>query len=80
MPVEINEPITVGAVFSRGEIQPLWFTWSGRQIRVRETTFIWKTAEGSASLVHFSVSDGQGLFEICYNAKTLLWRVLNADC
>lgn len=78
MPVEINIPIKVGAVFSRGEIRPVWFSWNGRQVRVSETTFTWRTREGSAAILHFSVTDGQGLYEICYNDETLGWRLLNA--
>ncbi len=80
MPVEINEPIKVAVVFSRGEIRPVWFAWNGRQIRIRETTYTWKTWEGSAKVLHFSVTDGQGLYEICYNAETMGWRLRIADC
>ncbi len=80
MAVEINEPIKVAAVFSRGEIRPVWFGWNGRQIRIRETTFTWKTWEGSAAILHFSVTDGQGLYEICYNKETMGWRLSSAEC
>jgi len=79
MPIEIDEPINVGAVFSRGAIKPVWFSWNGRQIRIREVTFSWKTQEGSAGLLHFSVADGQGLYEIVYNMTTMGWRILNAE-
>jgi hypothetical protein len=79
MALEINESIKVAAVFSRGEVRPVWFDWKGRQIRVSETTFTWKTREGSAVILHFSVSDGQGLYEICYNAESLGWRLMNAE-
>lgn len=80
MATDINESIKVAAVFSRGEIRPVWFAWKGRQIRVSETTFTWKTREGSAAILHFSVTDGQGLYEICYNAETMGWRLLNSEC
>ena len=79
MTVELNEPIEVCAVFSRGGIRPVWFSWNNRQVRVRETTFTWKTREGRAVVIHFSVTDGQGLYEICYNAETLGWRLLNSE-
>lgn len=79
MTVELNEPIEVAAVFSRGGIRPVWFSWNGRQVRVSETTFFWRTREGSAAILHFSVTDGQGLYEICYNAETLGWRLLNSE-
>ncbi len=80
MPVEIDEPIKVGAVFSRGEIRPVWCLRYGRQVSIRETTFAWKTREGNARILHFSVTDGNGLYEICYNTETLGWRLLNAEC
>lgn len=79
MPVEINEPIKVGAIFSRGEIKPVWFSRNGRQVRVSETTYTWKTREGSAAILHFSVTDGQGLYEICYNAESLVWRLTKSE-
>jgi hypothetical protein len=79
MPVEINEPIKVGAVFSLGEVMPVWFAWKGRQIRIRETAFIWKTFEGSARILHFSVTDGQGLYELCYNVESLGWRLMHSE-
>ena len=80
MPVEINEQVKVGAVFSRGEIRLAWFSRNGRQVRVTETTFVWKTWEGSACVLHFSVTDGRGLYELCFNRETLVWRLLNAEC
>ena len=79
MATEINTSIKVGAVFSRGEIKPAWFSWNNRQIRIRETAFTWKTWEGSAPIYHFSVTDGQGLYEICFNGKTLGWMLLNVE-
>jgi hypothetical protein len=81
MVVEINEPINVGAVFSRRGIKPVWFVWSGRQIPIREITFTWKTRAGSAGILHFSVTDGQGLYEICYNTETMRWIIsTSAEC
>jgi hypothetical protein len=79
MPTEIDEPINVGAIFSRGAIKPVWFSWNGRQIRIREVAFTWKTQEGSSRILHFSVTDGQGLYEVAYNMATMRWRILNAE-
>lgn len=79
MPLEITEPIKVGAVFYRGEIRPAWFFWKGRQIRIQEITFTWKTWEGSAAILHFSVTDGQGLYDICYNKETMGWKMASTE-
>jgi len=79
MSVDINEPINVGAVFSGGRIRPIWFVWKGRQVRIHTIAFTWRTRAGSAGILHFSVSDGQGLYEICYNAESFNWRLAKAE-
>jgi len=79
MMVEIDEPIVVGAVFSRGGVKPAWFTWNGRTIRIREVALTWKTKAGNTSLIHFSVADGEGLYEIVYNTERFAWRINSAE-
>jgi hypothetical protein len=79
MAIEIDEPIKVGAVFSGGAVRPVWFSWNGRQVRVKETAFTWKSREGSAVILHFSVSDGRGLYEVCYNMESLGWRITKSE-
>ena len=79
MPVEINEPVSVGAIFASGTVRPVWFSWKGRQVRIRETAYIWHTSEGSARVLHYSVSDGQGLYELCYNTASLGWWIARAE-
>jgi len=79
MAVEIDEPIKVAAVFFRGEVRPVWFSWNGRQIKIKETAFTWKSREGSAVILHFSVTDGQGLYEVCYNMESLGWRITKSE-
>lgn len=80
MPLSLDDAITVGAVFSKGTVKPVWFSWNGREIRVRELALTWKTRNGSATILHFSVSDGQGLYEIVFNTMNFTWKILNADC
>ncbi len=79
MTVEIDETIRVAVVFNRGEVHPVWFDWNGRQVRIREVAFSWQTREGAATVLHFSVTDGRGLYEICYHTKLLHWRLLSAE-
>ncbi len=75
MPVERNESITVCAEFSGGAVKPVWFALKGRRIRIEEIALIWKTREGSTPILHFSVTDGQGLYELRYNTGTFSWRL-----
>ncbi len=79
MVAEIDDPITVGVVFSRAEVRPVWFSWHGRQIRIRENAYSWKTREGSSVVLHFSVTDGQGIYEIRYNKETMDWKLVGCQ-
>lgn len=79
MTAEIDETIRVAAVFSRGGVRPVWFDWKGRQVRIREVAFSWQTREGRSVILHFSVTDGQGLYEICYNREGMAWTIANAE-
>ncbi|HSB33346.1 MAG TPA: hypothetical protein VLG39_02705 [Nitrospirota bacterium] len=78
MAVEIGEPITVGAVFSRGAVKPVWFDWNGRRVRIRQIALAWSTREGRSGILHYSVTDGQGLYEIGYHTGTLAWRLIRS--
>ncbi len=79
MATELNETISVGAVFSRGAVKPVWFQRNGRRVRIQEVAYTWKTREGSAPVLHFSVTDGQGLYEIRFNTVSLGWKLENAE-
>ncbi len=79
MVTDIDESISVGVIFSRGMVKPVWFSWHGRRIRIQEIAFTWKTQEGSAPVLHFSVTDRQGVYEICYHTATFGWRIANAE-
>jgi hypothetical protein len=75
MATELDEVVTVGAVFAPGVIKPVWFARKGKQVRIREIALTWKTREGNTPILHFSVSDGQGVFELRYNTGTFAWRL-----
>jgi len=71
----IDESITVGVIFVRGSVKPVWFSWHGGQVRIQEITLTWKSREGNTPILHFSVTDGLGLYEIRYNTGTFAWRL-----
>jgi hypothetical protein len=74
--MQIKEDITVLASFGKPyRIKPLRFTWSGRTVEVKEVTYTWKTREGQKDLHHFSITDGSTLFELSFDAVSLLWRI-----
>ena len=84
MITEIDEPIKVGVVFGANciggkKIKPVWFIWKEKQYHIKEVTYAWTNKEGSASVHYFSVTDGQNLYEISYNAETMVWVLMAVE-
>lgn len=76
----IGETISVIALFGLPyKIKPIKFKWSGRLLSVRDITYSWKTREGEGNIYHFSVSDGKTLYELSFNAASLIWRLENLE-
>ena len=74
--MRVEESITVLASFNMPyRVRPLSFTWSGRTIEIKEVTYTWKTKEGQKDLHHFSVTDGNTLYELKFDAVSLLWKI-----
>ena len=70
---QINQKIKVGAVFDGNAVKPKWFIWINKKFEIIKITMTWKSAEGLATLTHFSVTDGNNLYELSFNRKTLEW-------
>jgi hypothetical protein len=80
MITEVDEAVTVGAVFDKGQaVVPKWFVWHGRKYVIHRVTFSWKVKEGIYFNYHFSVTDGVNLFELCYAPQTLAWKLMSAS-
>ncbi len=74
--VDIGEQVSVIAAFgSNASLRPLKFRWSGRQVNIREVTYEWTTLEGKSRLLHFSVTDGNTLFELSFDTDSVIWRL-----
>jgi hypothetical protein len=71
----IDEEIRVGAVFNDRRVVPVWFMWHGRYYRVKTLTYTWHTDQGIAKIHHYSVSDGDNLYELQFNTDTLEWSL-----
>ncbi len=78
---KFDEKIEVGTIFGRGrKINPVWFVWRGIKYPIQETTYYWTTDQGEALIHHFSVRDkANNLFEIGYNAQTLVWKLFKVE-
>jgi hypothetical protein len=74
----IREPIRVAVVFGPGRtIKPVWFEWRRRKYTISQTTYAWTDKVGEATRLHYSVSDGEALFELVYNTVDQCWTLLN---
>ena len=74
--LEIGERIFVIAAFGRSiRLKPLRFTWSDRQVHIKDVTYEWTTSEGTSKLLHFSVTDGNTLYELSFNTNSILWKL-----
>lgn len=71
-----GENISVIASFGPpNRIRPVRFLWGGRLLDVKEITYRWTTREGTDKLYHFAVTDGGALYELSFNASSLVWRL-----
>jgi len=73
----VREPIRIAAIFAPGcRPKPVWFEWRRRKHTVLETTYVWREKAGETLLLHFSVSDGEAMFELVYDTAEQSW-ILN---
>ncbi len=71
---QVNEPISVLAKFSRGQIFPLKINWHGVTHKIVQVTGFWKSKEGQTEILHLSVVNENGTYyEISFNPKTFAW-------
>ena len=71
---QLNVDIRVGAIFESGRaICPVWFDWQRRKYTVTEITYRWQELSGETKMLHFTVSDGQDLFELIYDTDRQVW-------
>jgi hypothetical protein len=71
---QVKEDIRVAVIFGPGNtIRPVWFDWGRRKHEVREVTYSWQAREGTATVLHFAVSDGANLFELAFNSTNRTW-------
>jgi len=75
--LQIEEPIEVIAHFSpQGRIEPLAFTWAGRQYQVQKTTYRWRAGKGRATLRFFAVvTPTEDAYQLCYRDENSTWRL-----
>ncbi len=77
---QINVQIRVGAIFETGRaIRPVWFDWQRQKHTITAITYRWQELSGETKMLHFSVSDGQNLFELTYNTDRQTWSLAGIE-
>ncbi|MBI2559781.1 MAG: hypothetical protein HYW14_01425 [Planctomycetes bacterium] len=80
MITQINESVKVAVIFGNGrKIKPVWFEWNGRQHRIQSVTYVWNSKKGKAVIYHFSVTEGENLYELRYNTETSEWELAQVE-
>lgn len=76
----IGENISVIASFGMPyKLRPVRFRWGGKLFEIKEITYAWNTKDGHSKKYHFSVTDGNSLYEISFDTASLLWRLENLE-
>lgn len=76
----IKQPIRIATIFTPDrQIKPVWFDWHNRKHSIRETCYFWKERVGGVTLLHFSVRDGEALYELIYDTREQIWMLDGID-
>lgn len=77
---KIREYIRVAAIFGPGpKIRPIWFDWKRQKHTVQEVTYHWRNRTGNDLILHYSVTDGNALYELVYNTAKQIWVLESID-
>ncbi len=73
----LDDPIEVEARFSQRGMRPVWFAWGGKRHAITAITCAWNERDGALVHRYFSVSDGEALYELRFDARALRWHLTN---
>lgn len=71
--LEIQEPIDVWVFFKGSQIQPYYFFWHGRQIKVEKINLVHTSKNEGRTFYHFSVSSGGNFYRLGFDTGKLNW-------
>ena len=85
MSTHVGEPVRVAVIFDKGAgggidgLRPSSSPGVQGTLSIKEVTYSWETREGAAKIAHFSVTDGESLYELAYNQSTMSWTLENVE-
>ena len=69
-------PVRIAVIYEQGKrIRPVWFELNRRQYRVLETTYHWRDKIGETPFFHYTVTDGEGLYELVFSPLDQSWTI-----
>jgi hypothetical protein len=71
--LEVNDKIRVATIFGNGKVDPVWFEWKGRKIRIEKISYRWKEKEGSCVYMHYSIISNGTLYHIIWDRERMEW-------
>lgn len=72
---EINERVSVVAIFKNGQAVPHSFRWRGRKYLVEKVNLVHEEKRGKEILFCFSVSSGGNSYELIFDNLHLTWTL-----
>lgn len=71
-----KEPVRVAVIFEPGKgLRLVWFDRHRQQHVVKETTYRWEDRVGEKPHMHFTVTDGEALYELVYSPLDSTWTL-----
>ena len=71
-----GDPIRIAVIYEPGKrIRPVWFELNRKQHKVVETTYHWQDKIGEARYLHYTVTDGEVLYELIFNPLDQSWTI-----
>lgn len=68
--------LRLAAIFEPGKpLRPVWFQLGRRQHKVQQVTYHWRDQHGESERLHFTVSDGEALYELIYDLQAQSWSL-----
>ena len=72
-----GDPIRIAVIYEPGKrIRPVWFELNRKQHKVVETTYHWRDKIGEVYYLHYTVTDGDVLYELIFNPLDQIWTLI----
>ena len=71
-----GDPIRIAVIYEPGRrIRPVWFELNHKMHKVVDITYHWRDKIGETHYLHYSVTDGDVLYELIFNPLDQTWTL-----